>query len=84
MLTHDADKRLTAREGMNHPYCRQFIATDPHCADPLNRVAAAKVQTPFDDNDKKSTAVYREKLYEEIAKQKEKLKKGDGADAIRR
>ena len=55
-----------------------------HTADPLNRVAPAKVETPFDDNDKKSTAVYREKLYEEITKQKSKLNKsGSQHDLIR-
>jgi sRNA-binding carbon storage regulator CsrA len=47
-------------------------------------VAPAKVETPFDDNDKKSTAVYREKLYEEITKQKAKLNKsGSQHDLIR-
>jgi len=76
LMQWDPAKRLTAREGMNHPYCRQFISTDPHCADPLNRVATAKVQTPFDDNDKKSTSIYREKLYEELTKQKDKGKAG--------
>jgi mitogen-activated protein kinase 15 len=77
-------KRLTAREGMSHPYCRRFIDSDPFDADPLNRVAPAKVETPFDDNDKKSTAVYREKLYEEITKQKAKLNKsGSQHDLIR-
>jgi len=87
LMQWDPAKRLTALEGMNHPYCRQFISTDPHCADPLNRVATASVQTPFEDNDKKSTAVYRERLYEEINKYKEQAKKADEsahADAIRR
>jgi mitogen-activated protein kinase 15 len=66
LMQWDPNKRLDAKEGMMHPYCKQFIATDPHCADPLQRVAGFKVSTPFDDNDKKSTSVYREKLYEVI------------------
>ena len=61
-------KRLTAVEGMMHPYCKQFIESDPHCSEPLRRVAKRKVTAPFDDNDKKTTSVYREKLYETINK----------------
>jgi len=70
LMQWDPAKRLTAREGMMHPYCKQFLSSDPHTTDPLNRVAASKVVTPFDDNDKKSTSVYREKLYELIEKSK--------------
>ena len=66
LMQWDPSKRLTALEGMSHPYCKQFIETDPHCTDPLRRVAARHVSTPFDDNDKKTTQVYRERLYEEI------------------
>ena len=84
LMQWDPEKRLTAKEGMLHPYCQQFIATDPHCMDPLNRVASAKVKTPFDDNDKKSTSVYREKLYEEISKAKERTVKAprEGAGVL--
>lgn len=62
LMQWDPAKRLTAREGMLHPYCKQFLDTDPHTTDPLNRVSSKKVTTPFDDNDKNSTSVYREKL----------------------
>ena len=68
LMQWDPNKRLTALEGMMHPYCKQFIETDPHCAEPLRRTAARHVTAPFDDNDKKSTQVYRERLYEEINK----------------
>jgi mitogen-activated protein kinase 15 len=69
LMQWDPVKRLPAREGMIHPYCRQFVDTDPFDKDPLNRAAAAPVSIPFDDNDKKSTQVYRDKLYDEIQKQ---------------
>jgi len=68
LMQWDPNKRLSALEGMSHPYCKQFIETDPHCNDPLRRVAERAVTAPFDDNDKKSTQIYREKLYEEITK----------------
>jgi len=66
LMQWDPAKRLTALEGMSHPYCIQFIDTDPHCKEPLRRVAERYVTAPFDDNDKKSTQIYRERLYEEI------------------
>ena len=68
LMQWDPAKRLTAVEGMMHPYCKQFIESDPHCSEPLRRVAKRKVTAPFDDNDKKTTSVYREKLYETINK----------------
>uniref|UniRef100_A0A7S2JQ84 Protein kinase domain-containing protein n=1 Tax=Haptolina brevifila TaxID=156173 RepID=A0A7S2JQ84_9EUKA len=74
LMQWDPAKRLTAREGMMHPYCKQFLETDPYTTDPLNRVSKKKVTTPFDDNDKKSTSVYREKLYELIEKAKPSAK----------
>ena len=43
LMQWDPAKRLTAREGMMHPYCKQFLSSDPHTTDPLNRVAASKV-----------------------------------------
>jgi len=76
LMQWDPAKRLTALEGMSHPYCKQFIQTDPHCAEPLRRVAPRPVTTPFDDNDKKSTQVYRERLYDEITRKSEKGKWG--------
>jgi serine/threonine protein kinase len=40
-------KRLTAREGMSHPYCRRFIDSDPFDADPEPPGPVA-VAAPFD------------------------------------
>ena len=37
-------------------------------------VASTNVTVPFDDNDKKSTSVYREKLYQEVSSGKGKGK----------
>ena len=68
LMQWDPSKRITALEGMQHPACRQFLTTDPFCREPLRRTAERPVTAPFDDNDKKSTQVYREKLYEEIYK----------------
>ena len=59
LMHWDPDKRLTALEGMSHPYCSQFIGCDPYSKDPLRRVAPRLVTTPFDDNDKRSTQVWR-------------------------
>jgi mitogen-activated protein kinase 15 len=66
LMQWDPQKRLTAIEGMSHPYCVQFIESDPHCEDPLRRKASRIVTVPFDDNDKKTTQIYRERLYDEI------------------
>jgi len=78
LMHWDPDKRLTALEGMSHQYCSQFIGCDPYSKDPLRRVAPRLVTTPFDDNDKRSTQVYREKLYEEV-----RAKAGLGAPSNR-
>jgi len=78
LMHWDPDKRLTALEGMSHPYCSQFIGCDPYSKDPLRRVAPRLVTTPFDDNDKRSTQVYREKLYEAV-----RAKAGLGAPSNR-
>ena len=45
---------------MKHPYCAQFH--DPES----EHVANKSVEIPFDDNKKRSTADYRDKLYAEI------------------
>ena len=64
LMTFDPTKRMTAAEGLEHPYCAQFHDAE-HCP-----VALQKVQIPIDDNDKKTTSHYREKLYLEITKWK--------------
>ena len=47
-------------DGLKHPYCAQFH--DPES----EHVANKSVEIPFDDNKKRSTADYRDKLYAEI------------------
>ena len=66
LLQFDPAKRIDAVAALQHPYVAQFH--DPH----VERTADFKVQVVIDDNDKKSTAVYREMLYHEI----QKMKKG--------
>lgn len=78
LMQWDPNKRLSALEGMRHPYCKQFIESDPHCKEPLKRVAPKAVTTPFDDNDKKTTHVYRDRLYEEINKKLPNAKPENG------
>ena len=64
MLQFDPSKRLSAEEALSHAYVNQFH--DPG----VERKADFKVQVVIDDNEKKSTAVYRERLYHEITKMK--------------
>ena len=73
LMEFDPSKRITAQEGVKHPYCVQFhdAAHEP--------VAAEKVSIMIDDNEKKSTSVYREKLYSEVMPRfKENAKRKDG------
>lgn len=64
LLQFDPSKRLSAEEALSHAYVNQFH--DPG----VERKADFKVQVVIDDNEKKSTAVYRERLYHEITKMK--------------
>ena len=50
LMQWDPSNRLSSAEGMSHPYCKQFIATDPFTKDALSRVASRVVKVPFDDN----------------------------------
>jgi len=68
LLAFDPSKRPTAEEALAHPYVAQFHDLS------AERVALRKVQVPIDDNDKKSTALYRERLYHEITKMKRRNK----------
>jgi len=57
LMLYDPSKRMTAEEGLRHEYCKQFH-------DPGSEKKATKaVGIDIDDNDKKSTTVYRDKLY---------------------
>uniref|UniRef100_A0A7S4ETW2 Mitogen-activated protein kinase n=2 Tax=Chrysotila carterae TaxID=13221 RepID=A0A7S4ETW2_CHRCT len=68
LLQFDPMKRPSAEQCLEHPYVAQFH--DPA----VERVALRKVQVVIDDNSKKSTAVYRERLYHEITKLKKRNK----------
>ena len=68
LLSFDPAKRPTAAEALQHPYVAQFH-------DAANEGDAPhKVRCVIDDNVKKSTAVYRERLYHEITKMKRRSK----------
>ena len=68
LMVFHPDKRMTASDGLRHAYCAQF-----HDAD-SEYTAAAPVKIILDDNDKKATSVYRERLYQEIIKMKKRGK----------
>ena len=57
LMQFDPNKRMTALDGLKHEYCAQFH--DAHSEE----LAKASVQIDIDDNDKKSTSIYRDKLY---------------------
>mgnify|MGYP001214290645 FL=1 len=68
LLSFDPKGRPSASEALQHPYVAQFH-------DAANEADAPhKVQCVIDDNAKKSTAVYRERLYHEITKMKRRSK----------
>ena len=64
MLRLDPRERISAEAALKHPYVKQF-----HMAN-VERTASRAVSVPIDDNDKKSTHVYRDKLYAEITRMK--------------
>ena len=62
MMQFDPTKRLTAEEGLPHNLFVQFY-------DPENIPRAPRqVWIHLDDNQKQSTSMYRDRLYEEITK----------------
>ena len=73
-LSFDSAKRPTAVEALDHPYVAMF--RDP----PGERVADRTVQMVIDDNTKKGTALYRERLYHEITKMKRRAREQRGAE----
>ena len=73
-LSFDSAKRPTAVEALDHPYVAMF--RDP----PGERVADRTVQMVIDDNTKKGTALYRERLYHEITKMKRRARAQRGAE----
>ena len=65
LLKLDPNERITAEEALKHPYVAQFH--DPA----VEREARRSVAIPIPDDDKKSTAMYRERLYHEVKKMKQ-------------
>jgi len=64
LLLLDPHQRITAHDALSHPYVTQFHMPK------VEREAPRAVSVPIDDNDKKSTHVYRDKLYAEITRMK--------------
>jgi len=66
LMQFDPNHRMTAMDGLRHPFCAQF-----HDAE-SEYTAQHPVSIILDDNDKKATSVYRDRLYQEIKKMKGK------------
>jgi len=66
LMRYHPATRETAEQGLEHKYCEQFY--DPASATPRSvvPVAPGAVSISIDDNDKKTTALYKAKLYESI------------------
>jgi len=62
LLSLDEEKRISAAQALEHPYVAQFHLP------PVERNAPNPVRVPIDDCDKKSTAMYRDRLYSEISR----------------
>ena len=69
LLHFDPNLRISATTALEHPYIAQFH--DPS----VERMATKPVKNDLDDDEKKSTAYYREFLYHVINK------KSKGADS---
>jgi len=64
LLHIDPAKRITAVDALNHPFVATFHDES------VERTASKEVTVPIPDTEKKSTAVYRERLYHEVTKAK--------------
>ena len=72
LLHFEHEKRLTAEESLAHRYIQQFH--DPAA----ERVALHNVSPSIDDDDKKSTAFYRDQLYTQISTRRYSKAPGGG------
>ena len=59
LMRYDPSERITPANGIHHPYCEQF-----HDAETEYVWEGPVITNPMDDNDKKTTKMYREQLYE--------------------
>jgi len=62
LLLLDPHGRISAHDALSHTYVNQFHMPK------VERTAPRGVTVPIDDNEKKSTHVYRERLYREITR----------------
>ena len=76
LLHFEPHKRLTAEEALQHRYIQQFH--DPAA----ERIAERKVLPSIDDDDKKSTAFYRDQLYRQISDRRNSSKSGYGYGGV--
>jgi len=66
LLVFNPKKRISAKQALEHPYVAPFHN------EAQEREASGPVHEVIPDNEKKSTSVYRERLYHEITKNKKK------------
>ncbi|KAL3925272.1 MAG: hypothetical protein SGPRY_003685 [Prymnesium sp.] len=69
LMQFDPNRRMSAHEGLRHGYCAQFFDAQSE------EKATTSVSIDIDDNDKKSTSIYRDKLYSSMIDKKGGLKK---------
>ena len=74
LLHIDPDKRMTAQQALEHPYVATFHDSN------VERVANTEVSVPIPDTEKKSTAVYRDRLYHEVSKAKRGVQPSSRSD----
>jgi len=73
LLQLDPKKRIDATAALSHPYVAQFHDES------VERTAHKAVNIPIDDDEKKSTAIYRERLYHEVTKAKRSVQQASKA-----
>lgn len=69
LMHFNPEKRISAEEALQHPYCVQFYNPDDE------PVAGRTITIPIDDNTKYSISQYRDRLYLEIVKKKKEIRK---------
>ena len=69
LMHFNPEKRISAEEALQHPYCVQFYNPDDE------QVAGRTITITIDDNTKYSISQYRDRLYLEIVKKKKEIRK---------